>query len=510
MGDSILTVERSNNFDRQSEPIALVGLGCRFPGAPDAPSYWRLLREGVDAITEVPPDRWDIDEYYDPRPATPGKMNSRHGGFIEHLELFDPYFFGISPREASRLDPQQRLLLETAWDAMEDAGVPPATLRESNTGVFIGVCSLDYSSLQQMRPRCLDAYVGTGSARAVAGRLAHTFGFNGPVIAIDTACSSSMVATHLAVQSLERGECDLAFAGGVSAVLLPTTGIAFCQAGMLSPDGRCMAFDSRANGFVRSEGGGVIVLKRLSRALADNDRIYALIRGTAINNDGAYSPFMAPSVEGQESVLRDAYARAGISPLDVQYVEAHGTGTRAGDPVEMAALNRVLGEGRPRERACRVGSCKTNIGHTEAAAGIAGLIKTAFCLWHRQIPPNLHFLNPTPRIDWDDIPFLVQRELEPWPQGDGPAIAGANSFGISGTNAHVVMTEAPSAVARDTVRRAGGVRAHSLRAHRTGAMGECASLAGFTRRGQCAPAPGYLLYDCVPANPPRRTHRHCG
>ena len=433
-------------------PIAIIGMGCRFPKAPNIGSYWRMMLNSVDAISEVPASRWDVDAFYDPRPATPCKVVTRNGGFLEDIDRFDPYFFGISPREAVRLDPQQRLLLEVTWEAMEHAGIPRNRFAGSHTGVFMGVCTDDYITLERGDLRNIDIYLGTGGSRgSTAGRVAFAFGLSGPVAAIDTACSSSLVAVHQACNSLQLGDCAMALAGGVNVVLHPGTAVAFSQANMLSPDGRCKAFDSRANGFVRSEGAGVVLLKPLAKALADGDPVYAVIRSTASNNDGSSSPFMTPSRTGQAELLRVAYARAGVAPNSVQYVEAHGTGTEVGDPVEVSALADVLAAGRADEELCYLGSSKTNLGHMEAAAGAAGLIKAALCLHNRVIPPNLHFLTPNPGIPWAELPFRVPTSVTPWPQDGRPARAGVNSFGISGTNAHVVLEEAPT---RETNARA--------------------------------------------------------
>ncbi|HET7550229.1 MAG TPA: SDR family NAD(P)-dependent oxidoreductase [Gemmatimonadaceae bacterium] len=425
-------------------PIAIIGMGCRFPKAPNVGAYWRMMLDGVDGIVEVPANRWDVDMFYDPRPATPCKVVTRCGGFLEEIDRFDPYFFGISPREAIRMDPQQRLLLEVTWEAMENAGLPRERFMGSHTGTFIGVCTDDYITLERGDLANIDIYLGTGGARgSTAGRLAYLYGLSGPTAAVDTACSSSLVAVHQACYSLLQGDCDMALAGGVNVVLHPGTAIAFSQANMLSPDGRCKAFDSRANGFVRSEGAGVVLLKPLGAALEDGDPVYAVIRATASNNDGSSSPFMTPSRSGQAELLRQAYDRAGVPTESVQYVEAHGTGTAVGDPIEMGALSDVLGAGRSIVRPCIVGSSKTNIGHTEAAAGVAGLIKAVLCLHRKTIPPNLHFITPNPNIPWDELPFRVATETMPWPEHDGPARAGVNSFGISGTNAHAVLEEAP-------------------------------------------------------------------
>ncbi len=430
--------------DSSFAPIAIVGLGCRFPKAPNVSAYWRMLLEGVDAITEVPPERWDADSFYDERPATPRKTVSRWGGFIDNIDSFDAYFFGISPREAMSVDPQQRLLLEAAWEAIENAGIPRDQLAGSRTGVFIGVCTDDYGTLGSSNLSNISTYYAPGSARcSTAGRLAFVYGLHGPAVAVDTACSSSLTALHIACGSIQRGDCSMALAGGVNIMLLPNKAIGFSQANMLSPDGHCKAFDASANGFVRGEGAGIVVLKPLARALADGDRVYAVIRATASNNDGAGITYMAPSRSMQGELLLDACQIAGISPDSVQYVEAHGTGTRVGDPVEFGALSDALGKNRSKDQICWVGSCKSNIGHLEAAAGVAGLIKAALSIYHRTIPPNLHYSTPNPAIPWEQIPFRVPTEVIPWPEGQGIARAGVNSFGISGTNVHVLLEESP-------------------------------------------------------------------
>ncbi len=441
-----------------SEPIAIIGLGCRLPGAKDPKAFWRLLRDGVDAIAEIPPSRFDVDAVYDPRPGTPGKISARWGGFLEEVDQFDPSFFGISPREAARMDPQQRLLLEVTWEALEDAGQVQERLAGSQTGVFIGMCYDEYGTLQfcYSDPASIDIYSSIGSARSVtSGRLSYALGLQGPSVSVDTACSSSLVAVHLACQSLRSGECTMALAGGVNLILQPHANIAFSRAQMVAPDGRCKAFDASANGFVRSDGVGVVVLKPLSLAQADRDLIYAVIRGSAVNNDGRSGGLlMTPSRAGQEEVLREAYRNASVSPGRVQYVEAHGTGTSVGDPIEALALGAVLSEGRPEGHPCAIGSVKTNFGHTEGTAGIAGLIKVALSLKHRAIPPNLHFRRPNPDIPFEKLNLRVQQAFGPWPPGSedgGPALAGVSSFGISGTNAHVVLEEASRA--RPSLRR---------------------------------------------------------
>lgn len=424
------------------EPVAIVGIGCRFPrGVAGPDSFWRLLENGVDAIGDIPPDRSNVDEHGHYKP---GKVNTHWGGFLDGIDKFDAAFFGVSPREAERMDPQQRLLLEVVWEALEDAGQPPDRLAGSMTGVFVGLWLNDYESRLFADPAQVDFYMTTGTGRySASGRLSYALGLEGPSLTIDTACSSSLVAVHLACQSLRNGECSLALAGGANVILQPHIWIAYSQSGMMAADGRCKFADAEANGYVRSEGAGIVVLKPLSSAVRDGDRIYAVIRGSAVNNDGRTSGYMTtPSREGQQRMLRLAYRAAGISPGKVQYVEAHGTGTTAGDPVEVTALGNVLSSGRPAGSRCYIGSVKTNIGHTEGAAGIAGLIKTALVLKHRVIPPNLHLRRLNPVIPWKDYPLLVPREAVHL-HNAGPAIAGVSSFGITGTNAHAVLTEAP-------------------------------------------------------------------
>ena len=433
------------------DPIAIVGIGCRFPGAEGPAAFWRLLKNGIDVVGRVPRSRFDADALFDPEPATPGKVSTEWGGFLDHIEDFDAEFFGISPREAERLDPQQRLLLETSWEALEDGGLVPDRLHGTQTGVFVGMWINEYEARLFRDPRMIDFYMTIGSGRySAAGRLSYFFGLQGPSLTVDTGCSASLVAVHLACQSLWSGETTVALAAGVNAILEPNITIAYSQSRMMATDGRCKFGDARADGYVRSEGAGVVVLKPLARAMADGDRIYATILGSAVNNDGRTSGFLTtPGAAGQEEMLRLAYRHAGVSPGAVDYVEAHGTGTRAGDPVEINALGAVLAEGRQPGDVCRLGSVKTNIGHTEGAAGVAGLIKVALSLRHRQLPPSLHLQSPNPDIAWDTLPVTVQRTLEPWPAGDHLPIAGVSSFGISGTNAHVVLQGAPVAPDRE-------------------------------------------------------------
>jgi myxalamid-type polyketide synthase MxaC len=428
------------------QPIAIIGAGCRYPGGIETPeALWHLVRDGGDAITEVPADRWDVNAYYDPDPSAPGKMITRRGGFLSQVDGFDPHFFGISPREATTMDPQQRLLLETAWEAIESAGIAPDSLVGSATGVFVGITSSDYGELLRRDDSAEpDVYTATGSVlNAAAGRLSFTFGFQGPCAAVDTACSSSLVAVHLACQSLRNGESNLALAGGVNVILTPDAMVLFSRWGMMAPNGTCKTFDAAADGFVRSEGCAVIALKRLSDALADGSPILAVIRSSAVNSDGRSSGLTAPNGLAQQALLRTALNKADLLPGDIDYVEAHGTGTPLGDPVEVEALGAVMCEGRPATRPLAIGAIKTNIGHSEAASGLAGLLKVVMALRNEAIPPNLHFLSPNPGIPWAELSLIVPRNLLPWPRIATPRRAGVSSFGFSGTNAHVVVEEAP-------------------------------------------------------------------
>ncbi len=440
MKGKINTLQKEKN-----EPIAVVGLSCRFPGARNAEEFWQLLRNGVDAISEVPAERWDIDEFYDPEPGKPGKMSTKWGGFIEDVDKFDPQFFGISPREAYKMDPQQRLLLEVAWEALEDAGYTLPQLSKSKTGVFIGISNNDYSTLKGKDYSLIDAYAGTGNAFSIAAnRLSYTLDLTGPSIAIDTACSSSLVATHLACQSLRNKESDLALAGGAGIILSPELTITFSQAQMMGPGGRCRTFDAGADGYVRGEGIGIIVLKRLSDAKRDKDHILSIIRGSAVNQDGKSNGITAPNSLAQQKVIRQAMKNAGVKPEDIDYVEAHGTGTILGDPIEVQALGMVM-KNRPLENKCYLGSVKTNIGHLEAAAGVAGIIKTILTLKNRQIPPHLHFKKINPHIAIDEMPFAIPTELVDWKDDPKRHKAGISAFGFGGTNAHIIMEEAPAA-----------------------------------------------------------------
>ena len=428
-----------------SDPIAIIGIGCRLPGHVRTPeAFWDLLRDGVDAIGEVPADRWSTAAFYDPDPDAPGKMSTRWGGFLDHCDRFDHGFFGISPREARQMDPQQRIFLEVAWEALEHAGQPVDALAGSATGVFAGIFGSDYSLIQNNRYDELDIYSCTGNApNILAGRLSYLLDLRGPSVAIDTACSSSLLAVHLACQSLRTGECRMALAGGVNIIISPHMSITTSKMRMMAPDGHCKTFDERANGYVRGEGCGVVVLKRFADALADNDPILALIRGSAANQDGRSASITAPNLLAQQALLREALANAGVSPASIGYVETHGTGTALGDPIEVQALTAVLGQPRPDDLPCFLGALKTNIGHLEAAAGIAGLIKVVLALRHAAIPPNLNFQTLNPHISLNQTPFVLPTTLQPWPAGSGRRYAGVNSFGWSGTNVHVVLEEAP-------------------------------------------------------------------
>ena len=448
---TLVAAELNSNLERlkrqASEPLAIIGMGCRFPGgANDPESFWRLMTEAREAITEVPPDRWDIDAFYDPNPDAPGKMSTRRGGFLSGIDQFDPEFFGISPREAAGMDPQQRLLLEVAWEALEHAGQSADLLEGSRTGVFAGLCNTDYYLMRyESGPGSIDAYVATGNAHSVAaGRISYLLGLQGPSIAVDTACSSSLVAVHLACQSLRLGECSMALAGGVNLILSPDITVTLSKSHMMSPDGRCKAFDASADGFVRAEGCGLVVLKRLSDAVAAGNRILAVIRGTASNQDGKSSGLTAPNGPSQVAVIQQALANAGLKPSDVDFIEAHGTGTSLGDPIEARALADVFGPGRAADCALQIGSVKTNIGHAESAAGIAGLIKTVLALQYGRIPANLHFKKLNPHIDWNGLAIHVPTAETSWNRGKGFRVAGVSSFGFSGTNAHVVLSDLPA------------------------------------------------------------------
>jgi acyl transferase domain-containing protein len=430
--------------NKTQEAIAIVGMGCRFPQANDPESFWQLLRNGTDAITEVPPERWNGDAFYDSALAGAGKLNTRWGGFLKQVDQFDPYFFGISPREAERIDPQHRLLLEVAWESLEYAGQAPDQLAGSKTGVFVGISTSDYSQMFLNHYKLLDAYTATGSAHSIAAnRLSYLLDLRGPSLSIDTACSSSLVAVHLACQSLRNHECNLALAGGVNLILSPKLTIAFSQAQMMAPDGRCKTFDARADGYVRGEGCGVVALKRLSDALKDGNRVLAVIRGSAVSQDGRSNGLTAPNGLAQQSVIHEALRNAKVNPEQVSYIEVHGTGTALGDPIEVESLKAVFRSEPHDNYACRLGSVKTNIGHLEAAAGIASLIKVVLSLQKGEIPPHLHLKQLNPHIVLDGTPFSIPTTCQPWAAEAGQRLAGVSSFGFGGTIAHLVLAEAP-------------------------------------------------------------------
>src|ERR1700754_2929665 len=428
--------------------FAIVGYAARFPGAPDTDGYWDVLCEGRDAISEVPKDRWDVDDFFDPEPGAPGKVVTRRAGFVDDVTGFDAPFFGMSTREVRSMDPQHRLLLETAWRGVEHSGTAPTALANTNTGVFVGLATHDYlglASAELTYPQ-IEAYMAIGTSNAAAaGRISYRLGLQGPSVAVDTACSSSLVAIHQACQALRLGECDLALAGGANVLLTPATMITFSSAHMLAPDGRCKTFDAAADGYVRGEGGAVIVIKRLEDAIRDGARIRAVIRGSAINQDGASGGLTVPNGVAQQRVIADALKHADLEPSDVGYLEAHGTGTSLGDPIEAQAAGAVYGVGREAGRPLLIGSAKTNIGHLEAAAGIAGVIKVILSLEHETLPKHLHFENPSPHIPWDRLAVEVVQEATPWERNGLPRIAGISSFGFAGTNAHVIVEEAPAA-----------------------------------------------------------------
>ncbi len=431
----------------QFEPLAIIGLGCRLPGnVENWRGYWRLLESAIDAIQPTPAERWNLQKFYSPNQSIPGKTQSRWGGYVTGLEQFDPQLFGISPREAAGMDPQQRLLLEVAFRAFEDAGQPLSRVAGRPISVFAGISSFDYAvaGLSYRDRGVIDAYSNTGGSSSIAAnRISYCFDLRGPSVAVDTACSSSLVAVHMACESLWRGEAEMALAGGVNALIMPDFYVAFSQLGVLSPDGRCKTFDARANGYVRSEGAGMILIKPLTAALRDKDAIYALIRSTALNQDGRTPGMTVPSQLAQEALIQTACEKGGVAPADIQYVEAHGTGTPVGDPIEATAIGRVVGEGRQPDQPCWVGSVKTNIGHLEAGAGIASLIKVALAMHHRQIPAHLHFQTANPNIDLAALNLRIPTRLQNWDFGPQPRLAGINGFGYGGANAHIIVEQAP-------------------------------------------------------------------
>ncbi|MFH1026882.1 MAG: acyltransferase domain-containing protein, partial [Pseudomonadota bacterium] len=434
----------------QNEPIAIVGMGCRFPGGANSPDqFWDLIGQGGMGMCEVPVTRWDPEVYYDPDPETPGTSYAKQGGFLvpDRMDLFDAPFFRIPPREARGLDPQQRLLLEVAWETLEQANIPIDQLKGENVGVYLGICCDDYKAahIHSGSMDRIDSYSGSGSmASSAGGRISYVFDFTGPNFSVDTACSSSLVALHLACQGLRLGECDVAMAAGVNLLLTPHHFVYFSKLGALSPDGRCKTFDASANGYARGEGCGAVLLKRLADAQADGDTILAVIKGSAIGQDGASSSFTAPSGLAQQRVIRRALADARLAPLDISYVEAHGTGTSLGDPVEVSGISAVYCSGRSPDRPLLLGAVKANIGHLEGAAGMASLLKVILALRHGQLPPQPGFGTPNPHIPWDTAPLKVVTESTPWEVSAEPRRAGVNAFGFSGTNVHLIVEEAPA------------------------------------------------------------------
>ena len=437
------------------EGIAIIGIGCRFPGGvTDTESFWKLLVEGREAVSDVPADRWNVERFYDAEPGLAGKTIAKRGGFVDGIDQFDPQFFGISPREAPYIDPQQRLLLETAWEAIEDAGIILDFEKGTDIGVFVGISHNDYQALQHTATdrTGISAHTPTGSAHSIAAnRISYCLNLHGPSIAMDTACSSALTAVHVACEHILAGRCKTAMAGGVTVMITPDGFIGFSQAGMLSPEGKCKAFDASANGFVRGEGAGMVLMKRLSEALADGDPIYAVIAGSAVNQDGHTNGISLPSPEAQARLVRDACADAGIDPSQIGYVEAHGTGTAVGDPIEAHALADALCINRGTETPLVIGSVKTNLGHLETASGVAGLIKAALVLKHGSIPPSLHFESPNPNIDFESLKLRVAVKNEAFPETGPVRVAGVNSFGFGGANAHIVLTEAPANRRRTTL-----------------------------------------------------------